>query len=193
MDELIATTVTDLISYPPKPAIHEKMTFEAMIYALDWNDNNPDPASCLAPEERTLIDRQLPTKVDGYAQWLDKLADDAKRAREYARKFAEYARQIDARTERHLGHIKRVMETHHFEKMPGDAFQVSIRKNPPSVVTTRPPTAEDALSDRSRFVKTTIKYEWDKPSIKEAQKAGEDLDFAYLEQSTRVQFDIRKG
>ena len=192
MDELIATTVKDLIPHPPRPAIYEKMTFEAIIYALNWNDTNPNPNDCLTGEELEIIVNQLPQKVDGCAQWIDKLADDAKRAREYARKFGEAARQIEAQIERFESYVLRAMKKNGFEKLPGEAFQVSLRKSS-SIATTRQPTADDALSDLGRFVRTKITYEWDKAAIKDALKAGNDLDFAHVDQSTSVQFSIRKG
>lgn len=192
MNDLLATTASDLIPHPPKPPIHENMTFEAIIYCLEWNDNNPDPQSCLTSEELDIVVKQLPAKVDGCAQWVDKLTDDAKRAREYARKFTEAARQIEAQAERFLGYVKHAMEKNGFEKMPGDAFQVAVRQNPPSVVTTRSPNADDALSELERFVKTKITYDWDKTAIKEALKAGATFDFASMESSTRVQFSVRK-
>lgn len=192
MNEIISTTATDLIPYPGKPAIHEKMTFEAIIYCLDWNDNNPDPQACLTSEELGLLTEQLPTKVDGYAQWLDKLADEEKRARDYAQKFSELARQRKAQIERHLRHIKRVMEKHGFEKMPGDAFQFSIRKSS-SVATTRPPTADDSLSDFGPFVRTTITHKWDLVALMNSLKAGQTFDFANIEYEKNVNFSIKKG
>jgi hypothetical protein len=192
MDELLTTTVKDLIPHPPKPPIHEKMTFEAIIYALNWNDNNPDPSGCFSDGELEVVVNQLPQKVDGCAQWVDKLADDAKRAREYARKFTEAARQIEAQADRFEGYVLRAMKKNGFEKLPGEAFQVSIRKSS-SVSTTRSPTADDALSDLGRFIRTKIAYEWDKAAIKDALKAGNELDFAHVDQSTSVQFSIRKG
>jgi len=192
MTDLINISASDLLPYAPKPQIVPKMTFEAIIYAMDWNDNNPDPQACFTPEELEVLVNQLPAKIDGCAQWEAKLADDAKRAREYSRKFAEAARQIESQLERFEGYVIRAMEKNGFEKMPGEAFQVSIRKSL-SVNPTRHPTADDALSDLSRFVRTKITYEWDKTAIKEALKAGDDLDFAHLDQSTSVQFSIRKG
>jgi len=182
----------DFIPQRPKPTIHENMTFSDILTALDYNDNCVELDKCLTESEVSLIVDLLPRKVDGCAQWVDKLEDDAKRAREYAKKFSEAAKQIDARQERFLGYVKNALESKGFEKMPGEAFTVALKKNPPSVVTNREPTADEALL-LDKYVRTTIDYSWIKTEIKESLKAGEVLDFAELQQTTKAVFGIKKG
>jgi hypothetical protein len=192
MSELQTTTAIDLIPYPTKPLLHENMTFEAIISCLNWNDNNPDPKACLTQEELQVLINQLPTKVDGCAQWLAKLYDDAKRARNYAKQFSEGARQIEAEAERLESYLLRAMEKNGFERLPGDAFQISLRTST-SVETTRPATADDALSDHENVTRTEITYSWDKPALAKAMKSGKTFDFATLKTHKNVNFSIRKG
>jgi len=192
MSELQTTTAIDLIPYPPKPLLHENMTFEAISYCLNWNDSNPDPKTCLTESEQLLLKNQLLTKVDGCAEWLDKLDDEAKRAREYSRKFADHGRKKEAEAERFRSYILHAMEKNGFEKLPGEAFQVSIRTST-SVEVSRPATAEDALSDNDEVTRTEITYSWDKPALAKAMKSGRTFDFAALKTNKNINFSIRKG
>jgi hypothetical protein len=192
MEYADTTAIDHVVAQQPKPAIHERMTFAEILAALDYNDNCVEKDKCLTTTEIDLIVTLLPRKVDGCAQWVDKLKDDAKRAKEYASKFAEAAKQIEAKRERFMGYVKHALESKGFEKMTGEAFTVSIQKNRPSVVTNRDPTADEALL-LDKYVRTKITYEWKKPEINEALKAGEVLDFAELEQTTKAVFGIKKG
>jgi len=187
--------ITDLISVSekrPKPVIHENMTFNEILVAFDYNDNCFEKDEELSEADIRLLINLIPKKLDGCALWFNKQTDDAKRASDFSKKFAEYSKQITMRQEKFLGYMKQALESNGFEKMPGEAFVVSLKKNPPSIVTTRQPTADEAML-LEKYVRTTITHEWRKPEIKEALKAGEVLDFAEIKQETKAVFGIKKG
>lgn len=193
MPQVFKSTSNPNDFYPkPKVSVEELNTFSDGLVAFEWNDQQDDAQLMYTLDEIKILMDFMIQKVDGCAQYADTLEDHAARARDYARKFTDIARQCEARYEKFLSYIKQAMERHGFEKLPGDAFQVAIRQNPVAVITYRSPTADDALSELERYIKTKISYEWDKTAIKEAMKAGITLDFANLETTTRAAFSVRK-
>jgi hypothetical protein len=135
----------------------------------------------------------LPYKVDGCAQYLDSLDDEIARAKDYAKKFSDLAKQIEARKERFEGYLKHSIEANNFEKLTGDAFQLSVKKNPPSVITKREADAADSLNYPD-FVTSKITFAWDKKALKEGIEAGHKVavELAELVQKTSLKVGIKK-
>jgi len=135
----------------------------------------------------------LPHKVDGCAQYLDSLDDEITRAKDYSKKFSELAKQIEARKERFEGYLKHAIEGNGFEKLTGDAFQMTIKKNPASVITKREADADDSLN-YPKFVASKISFSWDKKALKEGIESGDKvaLGLAELVQKTSLKVGIKK-
>jgi hypothetical protein len=142
-------------------------------------------------EEVQAVLKLLPSKVDGCVQYRDRLADEAARAKEYAKRFADLAKQIENRSAKFEGYLQVTLETNNFEKLKGDAFYIELKKNPPSVVTSREPSAEDSFN-LAGYVSSSVKYSWNKKAIKAAIESGSALDFAELVNKQSLKVGINK-
>jgi len=137
--------------------------------------------------------KALPSKVDGCAQYLDSLEDEIARAKDYSKKFSDLAKQIEARKERFEGYLKHSIEANNFEKLTGDAFQMTIKKNPASVITRRDADAADSLN-YPNFVTSKVSFAWDKKALKEGIETGDKVatELAELVQKTSLKVGIKK-
>jgi hypothetical protein len=137
--------------------------------------------------------KALPTKVDGCAHYLDSLEDEINRAKDYSKKFADLSKNIKARKDRFEFYLKHSISANGFEKLTGDAFQLSIKKNPPSVITKREADAADSLN-YPQFVTSKVSFEWDKKALKEAIELNDKVavELAELVQKTSLKVGIKK-
>lgn len=165
-----------------------KMTLKEMVEVLDKSESEEVDLNFLQA-----VVKQLPTKVDGCAQYLDSLDDEIARAKDYSKKFSDLAKQIEARKERFEGYLKHSIEANNFEKLTGEAFQLSIKKNPPSVITKREADAADSLNYPD-FVTSKVTFAWDKKALKEGIEAGNKVavELAWLVQKTSLKVGIKK-
>lgn len=166
----------------------KQMTIAELASAIDLSETEEMSLTFL---DQVL--KALPTKVDGCAQYLDSLDDEIARAKDYSKKFSDLAKQIEARKERFEGYLKHSIEANNFEKLTGDAFQLSIKKNPPSVITKRDADAADSLNYPD-FVTSKVTFAWDKKALKEGIEAGNKvaLELAELVQKTSLKVGIKK-
>lgn len=165
-----------------------QLTLKSMVEILDRSETEEVDLSLIQE-----VIKALPTKVDGCAQYLDSLDDEIARAKDYSKRFSELAKQIEARKERFEGYLKHSIEANNFEKLTGEAFQLSIKKNPPSVITKRDADAADSLNYPD-FVTSKITFAWDKKALKEGIEAGHKvaLELAELVQKTSLKVGIKK-
>jgi hypothetical protein len=89
-------------------------------------------------------------------------------------------------------YLHKQMTEHNFEKLPGHMFTATLRKNPPSLKLSLEPTSDLYFDYPELVVQLPIEYEFQKDKIKEQLKAGTELPFARLEQSTRIAFTAKK-
>lgn len=168
--------------------LETKMTLSQMVEILDRSESEEVDLNLIQD-----VIRVLPTKVDGCAHYLDSLDDEIARAKDYSKKFSDLAKQIEARKERFEGYIKNAIEGNNFEKLTGDAFQLSIKKNPPSVITKREADAADSLN-YPKFVTSKITFAWDKKALKEGIELNDKVatELAELVQKTSLKVGIKK-
>jgi hypothetical protein len=169
-------------------SLADVMTLREMVEVLDRSESEEVDLGLIQE-----VIKALPTKVDGCAQYLDSLDDEIARAKDYAKKFSELAKQIEARKERFEGYLKHSIESNGFEKLTGDAFQMTIKKNPPSVITKREADAADSLN-YPNLVTTKMTFAWDKKALKEGIESGDKvaLGLAELVQKTSLKVGIKK-
>lgn len=165
-----------------------QLTLKNMVEILDQSESEEVDLALIQE-----VIKALPTKVDGCAQYLDSLDDEIARAKDYSKKFSDLAKQIEARKERFEGYLKHSIEANNFEKLTGDAFQLSIKKNPPSVITKREADAADSLNYPD-FVTSKVTFAWDKKALKEGIEAGNKVatELAELVQKTSLKVGIKK-
>jgi hypothetical protein len=165
-----------------------KLSIKGMVEILDRSESEEVDLNLIQE-----VIKALPTKVDGCAQYLDSLDDEIARAKDYSKKFSDLAKQIEAKKERFEGYLKQSIESNNFEKLTGDAFQMTIKKNPASVITKREADAADSLN-YPKFVASKITFSWDKKALKEGIEAGDKvaLGLAELVQKTSLKVGIKK-
>jgi glutamine cyclotransferase len=169
-------------------SLSDVMTLKQMVEVLDRSESEEVDLGLIQE-----VIKALPTKVDGCAQYLDSLDDEITRAKDYSKKFSDLAKQIEARKERFEGYLKHSIESNGFEKLTGDAFQMTIKKNPASVVVKREVDAIDSLNYPG-FVTSKVTFSWDKKALKEGIEAGDKvaLELAELVQKTSLKVGIKK-
>jgi hypothetical protein len=169
-------------------SLSDVMTLREMVEVLDRSESEEVDLEILQA-----VIKALPTKVDGCAQYLDSLDDEITRAKDYSKKFSELAKQIEARKERFEGYLKRSIESNGFEKLTGDAFQMTIKKNPTSVITKKEVDAADSLN-YPNFVTSKVTFSWDKKALKDGIEAGNKIatELAELVQKTSLKVGIKK-
>jgi len=180
--------LVDQIDYSPKPTIADVMTLKELVEVLDKSESEEVDLALIQE-----VIKALPSKVDGCAQYLDSLDDEITRAKDYAKKFSDLAKQIEARKERFEGYLKHSIESNNFEKLTGDAFQMTIKKNPASVITKREADAADSLN-YPNFVTSKVSFAWDKKALKEGIEIGDKVavELAELVQKTSLKVGIKK-
>lgn len=168
--------------------LETKLTLAQMVEIIDSSETEEVDLALIQG-----VIKALPTKVDGCAQYLDSLEDEITRAKDYSKKFSDLAKQIEARKERFEGYLKNAIEGNSFEKLTGDAFQLSIKKNPPSVITKREADAADSLN-YPNFVTNKITFSWDKKALKEGIESGDKVanGLAEIQQKTSLKVGIKK-
>jgi uncharacterized protein YihD (DUF1040 family) len=164
------------------------MTIKEMVEILDRSEAEEVDLNLIQA-----VIKALPSKVDGCAHYLDSLDDEIARAKDYSKKFSDLAKQIEARKERFEGYLKNAIEANNFEKLTGDAFQMSIKKNPASVITKRECDAADSLNYPD-FVTSKVTFQWDKKALKEGIESGNAVavELAELVQKTSLKVGIKK-
>jgi hypothetical protein len=169
-------------------SLSNPMTLKEMVEVLDRSESEEVDLGLIQE-----VIKALPTKVDGCAQYLDSLDDEITRAKDYSKKFSELAKQIEARKERFEGYLKHSIESNGFEKLTGDAFQMTIKKNPASVITKRECDGPDWL-EYPQFVTSKVSYAWDKKALKEGIESGDKVatELAELVQKTSLKVGIKK-
>jgi hypothetical protein len=178
----------NLIIPAPQPQPASAMTLKELVEVLDRSESEEVDLNLIQA-----VLKALPTKVDGCAQYLDSLDDEITRAKDYAKKFSDLAKQIEARKERFEGYLKHSIESNGFEKLTGDAFQMTIKKNPASVIARREADAADSLN-YPNLVTTKMTFAWDKKALKEGIESGDKvaLGLADLVHKTSLKVGIKK-
>jgi hypothetical protein len=169
-------------------SVSNQMTLKEMVEVLERSETEEVDLNLIQS-----VIKALPSKVDGCAQYLDSLDDEITRAKDYSKKFSELAKQIEARKERFEDYLKHSIESNNFEKLTGEAFQMTIKKNPACVITRREADAVDSLN-YPNLVTTKITFAWDKKALKDGIESGDKvaLGLAELVQKTSLKVGIKK-
>ena len=121
------------------------------------------------------LDGEIEQKADGCARVMRELEASAKAHREEARRHLDRARVDENSLKRISSGLQNLMMLSGKRKLRTELFNLSIAKNPDSVV----------IPDESRvpeqFLKAEIKI--DKAAVKQALKDGQEFDWAHLEAS----------
>ena len=144
----------------------------------------------MTEQQAVELRKDLEQKVDAYAEVQTKLAAEALRLADIANEFQEEAKAAEARLKKFNQRLLYVLETNELEKLPGTRWQLATRLNRESVVIDGEPTEFDAEL-YPELVK--IKREWSKTAIKAAINEGNDVKFARLVRTKRIEFKVRKG
>lgn len=97
-------------------------------------------------------------------------------------KMAARRRRIEARAEHIRMYVKEQMERAGISKIESPHFVVCIKRNPPALVIDAPTQVPERFTRTPPIAPSSP----DRKAIADAIKAGESIDFAHLQSSTRL-------
>lgn len=137
-----------------------------------------------------LLVGELKDKVDSVKWKIDQWEAEAKALQEnWIEPLVARQKALKTKADKLREYCAFVLKRDELEILPGNAFALKLRKSE-SVEVDLEPTAQDAL--RYDFVRTKIKYEWDKKALAAKLKAKEELPFCRLKTSFSAQFQVKK-
>lgn len=137
-----------------------------------------------------LLVGELKDKVDSVKWKIDQWEAEAKALQEnWIEPLVARQKALKTKADKLREYCAFVLKRDELEMLPGNAFALKLRKSE-SVEVDLEPTAQDAL--RYDFVRTKIKYEWDKKALAAKLKAKEELPFCRLKTSFSAQFQVKK-
>ncbi len=135
---------------------------------------------------------ELSTKVDSIKKVLDRLNFEAERLAQEAEKIEKAAAQVTKNADALEDWVKFSMKTHGFTKLPGNTWNLQLKRTAPKVITKQEPTAEIAVKYPG-IVLRDVKWRWDKKKIKEAIESGQLFEYGHLQEGMSLSFPPRKG
>lgn len=127
------------------------------------------------------LNLELAQKLDGYARLMREIEIRAEARRVESRRLAELAKADSNKVEKMKERLKAFFERRNLDKIETNHFKFSIAKNggkQPLWLSEFATTAPEQLDERFH----TFFFEINKDAIREALEAGEELDFARLEE-----------
>lgn len=140
----------------------------------------------------TQVVGDLREKVDAIRTVLARLKNEHERLLHDAQELLDSARAVKNNSERLKEYVRYSMETHGFEKIPGNLWCLQLQRAAPALETTAEANADMAVKFPD-LVKRTVIYAWDKKAIKDAMAKGVNFEYGYLRESKSIQFPVRKG
>ena len=136
-------------------------------------------------DEQTILDTlegvggELEEKADGYARVMRQMDADAKAIKTEEERLYNRRKSLENRSAWLKNRLQNVMEITGKTKFKTELFSFGIQKNPARLVIDREST--DHAPAEYIIIQSPI---WDKAKLKEALKAGKDVDgIAHLEQT----------
>tara|TARA_R110000868_G_scaffold9394_6_gene46937 strand:+ start:502 stop:1065 length:564 start_codon:yes stop_codon:yes gene_type:complete len=169
-----------------KPKVPMAFAASAMAELCQRLDDGeaPNEALVLAFKDTELelggaVDRRIV-----FMSMIESAIEDAKKARDA---WSDQAKKLSKAYEAFEANTIGIIESHPDLPFKGDLGKLTVRKNPPSVVTAfgdRDLTPSEIYANAidSGFVRTKTTYRLDKDAIKDALKSGAVLEWAKLEQ-----------
>lgn len=136
---------------------------------------DPDVDPKVLADTMEALEGEIEKKADGCARVMRELSASAKARREEAKRLTERARVEEKNMKRIGAAVQNLMMIAGKRKLRTELFDISIAKNPDSLVIT------DETKVPEQFLKAEISV--DKTAIKQAMKDGQKFDWAYLEAS----------
>lgn len=136
---------------------------------------DPDVDPQVLADTMEALEGEIEKKADGCARVMRELSASAKARREEAKRLTERARVEENNMKRIGAAVQNLMMIAGKRKLRTELFDISIAKNPDSLVIT------DETKVPEQFLKAEISV--DKAAIKQAMKDGQKFDWAYLEAS----------
>ena len=133
---------------------------------------DPDVDPQVLSDTMEALEGEVEKKVDGCVRVMRELSASAKARREEAKRLTERARVEENNMKRIGAAVQNFMAIAGKRKLRTELFDLSIAKNPDSLVIT------DETKVPEQFLKAEISV--DKAAIKQAMKDGQKFDWAYL-------------
>lgn len=133
---------------------------------------DPDVDPQLLADTMEALEGEIEKKADGCARVMRELSASAKARREEAKRLTERARVEENNMKRIGAAVQNLMMIAGKRKLRTELFDISIAKNPDSLV------IPDETKVPEQFLKAEISV--DKAAIKQAMKDGQKFDWAYL-------------
>lgn len=125
------------------------------------------------------ISAEFEAKALNVAAFIGNLEAEANAIKEAEKRMADRRKSMESKADRLKKYLKENMEKVDSKSISGVYFKLSIKNNPPSVV------IDGECPDDYATIKEAKTP--DKKKIKEAIDSGEDIGFAHIEKSTRLE------
>ncbi len=158
------------------------MLFSDMLHALKESDE--------ALESDLEITENLMDKVDSIKYVLDKIELEVSHIDFMLGELEARKIRLKNNQEKIKKYVVESMQNASAEMVPGHNWHVKLVKNPPRVVTTRPPSVEDC-SDIPDAIRIKINYEWEKNYLKDHIHDEKIKQIAKIETGFRPKFTMR--
>jgi hypothetical protein len=166
--------------------VHERMTFQEMLSALEAMDTGVITLS--EPEQQQLRSLLL-RKVDNLRMVTREWEDAAKRHADFARDHSDKKKVYENKVERLNSYIVYAMQSGGFDVLPGNECVVKLSRS--ERTETLQPATEEHLKSYPSFVKQKIDFVWIKDPIKKAIRDGATFDFAKVTEHFEPKFDLK--
>ena len=134
---------------------------------------------------------EIADKVDAIKKVMDRLNCEAERLAQEAAQIDKASSQIYKNALALEEWIKFSMQGQGFTKLPGNTWNIQLKRTAPTVVTKQQPTAEIAVKYPD-IVRRSVTWTWDKKKIKEAIESGQTFEYGHLQEGTSLSFPVRK-
>jgi len=158
------------------------MNFSDMLQALKVSDE--------ALEADIELGENVMDKVDSIKYVLDKLEHEVTHLDFMLVEIEGRKKRLQKNHEHLKNFIVQSMQSAQSEMAAGHNWHVKLVKNPPRVVTTRPPTTEDYI-ENSDAVRMKIDYAWEKEYLKNHIDDEKIKQIAKIETGFRPKFTMR--
>lgn len=158
------------------------MNFNDMLHALKVSDE--------ALEADIELTENLMDKVDSIKYVLDKLDSEMQGIDVLLCELDDRKSRLKKNQEKIKKYVVESMQSASADMLSGNQWHVKLVKNPPRVVTTRPPSVDDFVQN-SDAVRMKIDYAWEKEYLKNHINDEKIAQIATIETGYRPKFTMR--
>jgi len=145
----------------------------------------------ITPEAMKQLGVVLREKTDRVVHFIKDCEARIQKHKDFEAEHKEARKHLEASLDRFKDYIVHTISTSGFEAIPGKEFVISTRKSEETVIF-REPTAMDA-EQWPELVRTKTTYEWNKQTLKDWQKRGENvLDVSGIRINYNVKIGVKK-